>query len=82
MSVAQVNAHAEFRLALALEKQSRTARDDVIDGLINDHETRLASVLEADASRLQEQRAAYDALLEKAQNEFDKIKSSADDFRV
>lgn len=78
--IGQISAHSEFRLALAFDRQSSTSRDAPIDRLITDHETRLASILEEDQDKLQEQRTAFDSFIEDARNEAEIFRHSAGEF--
>lgn len=78
--IGQFVAHAEFRLALAFDKQSAAAGDAPIDRLIADHEARLASILEADESKLLAQRIEFDSFIEQAKSESEAFNRSAEDF--
>lgn len=78
--IGQIVAHAEFKLALTLDRHSPADGGSPIDRLIVDHEARLASILEADENKLQEQRSEFDSFLDEARTKADSFNSSADHF--
>lgn len=78
--IGQVVAHTEFRLALMLDRLSPASGKMPIDRLAASHEERLASILEADEAKLQEQRSEFEDFIQTARNDSESFNRSASEF--
>jgi Family of unknown function (DUF6161) len=79
-AIGQLSAHSEFRMSLTLDRKISDLREYPIESLIAGHENRLASILEADEAKLQQQRSEFDSFIEEARSDSVAFSRSINEF--